>query len=474
MAPGKDGTPRARGGCTPNLRWTARRRSSMVGRPGAAAGGIGHGPGRGDSAVSLTRTGLACGLAAAALSGGCAIFRGEPPPSPPPGGRLVEVGAPDQALPSPQTAAKATPRPPRHVLAISGGGMYGAYSAGVLRGWTEAGTRPTFDVVTGVSTGALIAPFAFLGAEFDDLLEREYTRSVQGDIYRKRVLLAPLWSDSIADSTPLRRRIAADITPALLDRIARAHEQGRRLYVGTTNLDTKQLVVWDLGAIAAGDGPNRLALIRHVILASCSVPGFFAPVPIDVEVDGRRYTELHADGGVAASLFLRPEMVGLDPLRPRRPTGPDRTEIRVIVSGKLDAPGGPVTRSFLGVSTDALSGVLKAQQDGDLMQVFLLSRYLGADFSLTAVPRDLPVNGSAFDFDPGPMRLLYAAGRRAAADPSAWRSLPPGLTPDELARPRAGTQFTVEAGGHAPVAPAPPPAADVLRASGGDQIAPRQ
>ena len=424
--------------------------------------------------MTLTRTGLACGLVSAALSGGCAILRGDPPPSPPPGGRLVEVGASDPILPSPQSAPEAAPRPPRHVLAISGGGMYGAYSAGVLKGWTEAGTRPTFDVVTGVSTGALIAPFAFLGPEFDDLLEREYTQCVQSDIYRKRVLLAPLWSDSIADSAPLRRRIAADITPELLDRIARAHEQGRRLYVGTTNLDTKQLVVWDLGAIAAGDDPNRLALVRHVILASCSVPGFFPPVPIDVEVDGRRYTELHADGGVAASLFLRPEMVGLDPLHPKRPAGPERTEIRVIVSGKLDAPAGPVTRSFLGVSTDALSGVLQAQQDGDLMQVFLLSRYIGADFGLTAVPRDLPVSGTAFDFAPEPMRLLYAAGRRAAADPSAWRSLPPGLTPDELARPRAGTQFVVEAGGKAPGSPATPPDAEVLRASGVVQGAPRQ
>ena len=440
----------------------------MVCRPGdpvgASAGGIAAGPVVGDSAVDLAKTGLACVLVAA-LSSGCAIFRGDPPPAPPPGGRLVEVGASDQALASPQTDAGAAPRPPRHVLAISGGGMYGAYSAGVLKGWTEAGTRPTFDVVTGVSTGALIAPFAFLGPEYDELLEREYTRCVQADIFRKRVLLAPLWSDSIADSAPLRRRIAADITPELLDRIARAHKEGRRLYVGTTNLDTKGLVVWDLGAIAAGDAPNRLALVRHVILASCSVPGFFPPVPIDVEVDGRRYTELHADGGVAASLFLRPEMVGLDPLHPKRPTGPDRTEIRVIVSGKLDAHASPVTRSFLGVSTDALTGVLQAQQDGDLMQVFLLARYIGADFGLTAVPRDLPVNGTAFDFAPGPMRLLYASGRRAAADPSAWRSTPPGLTPDELALPRSGVQFVVEAGKPGPGEPATPPADDVLRAS---------
>src|SRR5262249_10067252 len=161
---------------------------------------------------------------------------------------------------------------------------------------------------TGVSTGALIAPFALLGSEFDDALERSYTTLRDNDIFKRRLLLTLPWAESLADSSPLQRRIEAEMTPQVLERLAAAHHQGRRLYVGTTDLDAKRLVIWDVGAIAAGDDPDKLALVRKVILASASVPGLLPPVPIDVEIDGRPFTELHVDGGVSANLFLRPGM----------------------------------------------------------------------------------------------------------------------------------------------------------------------
>ncbi len=373
------------------------------------------------------------------VTSGCTTFRGPPPPAPASGIRRVEVSG--AGIPMPAEVVTVSTGRPKHVLAISGGGMYGAFPAGFLKGWTEAGDRPTFDVVTGISTGSLIAPFAFLGAEYDGLLEREYTQTHRRDIYRPRIVLAPLLSDSIADPTPLRRRIADQITPEILARIALAHQQGRRLYVGTTNLDARQLVVWDIGAIATGNDPERLELVRKVLLASCAVPGFFPPVAMDVEIDGRHYTELHGDGGVTASLFLQPEMLG-----PAEGAGVIRdagegAEVRVLVSGKLDAPTGAVRRSFLSVSTDALRGVLQAQQDGDLMQVYSLAKSLKADFGVAAVPNDLPVSGSAVDFDPKPMGILFAAGRQLARSSTPWLASPPGYGPGQQTFPRSGTRF---------------------------------
>ena len=152
----------------------------------------------------------------------------------------------------------------RNVLALSGGGMYGAYTAGVLKGMTASGKRPTFDVVTGISTGSLIAPFAFLGPEYDDFLEERYTSVRSGDIYRMRGLLAIPWSDSIYDSRPLRQMIAREIDEPLLAKIAAQHARGRRLYVGTTSLDSQRLVVWDMGAIAASGRPLAATVVRRL------------------------------------------------------------------------------------------------------------------------------------------------------------------------------------------------------------------
>jgi hypothetical protein len=223
----------------------------------------------------------------------------------------------------------------RNVLALSGGGMYGAYTAGVLKGWTASGKRPTFDVVTGISTGSLIAPFAFLGPEYDDFLRERYTNVRSSDIYRMRSWLAVPWSDSIADSAPLRRMIAKEIDEPLLAKVAAAHAQGRRLYVGTTSLDSKRLVVWDMGAIASSNRPGKVELFRDVVLASCSVPGVLPPVSIDVSVDGERSSELHADGGVTASIFADFSM-----LRAARPPGaqassglPEGANVHAIVAG---------------------------------------------------------------------------------------------------------------------------------------------
>lgn len=390
-------------------------------------------------------------IAVALLTTGCVTPRHYPAPELPDNAYTAPVGPPG-ATP---------PQPARKALVLSGGGAYGAFTAGVLKGWSEAGTRPEFDVVTGVSTGALIAPLAFLGPEFDRELEVQYTATRDRDVYRRRSLPAVLWSDSLADPAPLRARIEATATTALLDRVADEHRKGRRLYVGTTDLDTKRLVVWDLGAIATGSDPDRRRLFCDVILASCSVPAVFPPVGIDVEVDGRRHTELHADGGVSRSAFLPPTALGVGPTGEVDPAAAG-ADVYVVLAGNLNPRHGPVERRLLRVSGEAFAGVLHAREEGDLLRLYLLARHAGAGFHLAAVPADLKADGLALGFDPQAMGRLFEAGV-AAGRSGRWRGLPPGLGPGERPVPREGvhlkTVIRVPAGGEDAHEPSIPPAA---------------
>lgn len=337
-----------------------------------------------------------------------------------------------------------TLREPSNVLVLSGGGANGAYTAGVINGWTAAGNRPTFDVVTGISTGALIAPFAFLGSEYDELLKRSYTTSRDSDIFTRRWLPALVYADSLADSAPLRKRITNEITPTILKQVAEAHREGRRLYVGTTDLDSKRLVVWDMGAIADGDDPNKLELFRDVLLASASVPGLLPPVEIDIDVDGQRHAELHVDGGVAASLFLQPAMLGMSATDPDEAKVRDDLNVYVIVAGQLRLPRRRVQRKLSAVIEESVGGVLQAQMDGDLLKTYLLSRWAGAKFALTAVPRELAEESSPLMFEPRTMQKLFDVGYKHAATKAGWQNAPISLAPEEQIPPRGSVQFKVE------------------------------
>ena len=393
-------------------------------------------------------------LALALAGGGCATTtRGVPATARIPPRELVDLDAPGvYRTYDPQQAiaflrARHAPAPPesrRNVLALSGGGMYGAYTAGVLKGMTASGKRPTFDVVTGISTGALIAPFAFLGPAYDDFLERRYTTVRSEDIYRLRTWVTLPWSDSIYDSGPLRRLIAREIDEPLLARIAAEHARGRRLYVGTTSLDSERLVVWDMGAIAGSHRPGKLRLFRDVILASCSVPGVLPPVSIDVSVDGKRSTELHADGGVTASIFADLYMLKAAGAGPR-PAATGGADVYAIVAGKIYPDPGRVQKGLFSVADQSLSTVLQARSDGDLMRLFLMATLSGGRFQLAAVPQEMRVGANVLDFDPTVMRRLFDAGYEFAASGRPWRDTPPGVEPDEQRLPRAGVFFATAA-----------------------------
>lgn len=320
----------------------------------------------------------------------------------------------------------------RNILVLSAGGRDGAYSAGVLAGWSPTGTRPSFDVVTGISTGALIAPLAFLGKQYDQRLKAQFTTVRTSDIYHRKALLTVLWSDSLADSEPLRRRIEEEVTDGLLAEIARKHLDGGRLYVGTTNLATGQLTVWDMGAIAAGSDPNKRKLFRSIILASCSIPGFFPAVPIEVELDGRRYSELHGDGGISSTMLLQPYMI-LDK------NGDNSANVYAIVAGKLSTEPRQIDRRLVSELGASMQEMLESRTRDDLFRIFLLTRLSGGSFAFTSIPREVKIDPNTMQFDLGEMRRLFEAGHAQAAN--GWRSIPPGVNPEEWVRPRPGIQF---------------------------------
>ena len=335
-------------------------------------------------------------------------------------------------------------RKPFEILALSGGGSYGAYSAGVLVGWTETGQRPTFDVVTGVSTGAIVAVLAFLGPDADPELRRFYTTVANKDIYTKKNELTGILSDSLYDTQPLANLIAKVIDDTLLTRVAAEYAKGRRLYVGTTHLDSRRLVQWDMGAIAARGTPQDLDLFRKLVLASASIPGYFPPVYVPVAIDGKVKQELHVDGGVTASLFFVPPRVSKEEYLTLGETPLAGSNLYVIVAGKLYADPACVERRLVPLAGGAISSLLYAQTRGDLFQMFALCLATKMNYYLTAVPASAPVPADATSFDPVEMTALFEVGRKSAVAP--WRSTPPGLEVGEAVPPRAGTVFVSPAG----------------------------
>jgi Patatin-like phospholipase len=341
---------------------------------------------------------------------------------------------------------------PFNVLVLSGGGSYGAYSAGVLAGWTESGARPQFDVVTGVSTGALVATLAFLGPDRDPALKRFYTSVTDKDVFARNSYLAALFSDSFRESKPLANLIEWIVDAKILKEIAAEHARGRRLYVGTTHLDARRLVVWDMGEIASRGRPEDLALFRKVLLASASIPGFFPPVPINVQIDGKPAEELHVDGGVTASLFFRSPHVSPGQLRHLGDRPLDGSNVYIVVAGKLYADPGCVERRLLPIAADSISALLYSQCRGDLFQLYALSLATGMNYRMTSIPSDLDLPQDATSFDPKVMSRLYEQGRQQATSDRLWRTTPPGAEPGEEVPIRGGTQLKRAAGPSAPTA----------------------
>jgi predicted acylesterase/phospholipase RssA len=304
----------------------------------------------------------------------------------------------------------------RHdVLLLSGGGSVGAFGAGVLVGWTQAGSRPQFDVVTGISTGALMATLAFLGPSRDADLARIYTQTTTRDVMKRRGIVGFAKRASLYDRGPLERMTAELVTEQLLDDVAAEHRKGRRLFIGTTNLDNGVATVWDMGRIAASGDPGRAQLYRQVLLASAAVPGVFAPVYIS-QSDGP--PAMHVDGGIKQALLFRSYMID--------PRGTDE-HVWTLVNGRVSFVGntrlsGSNSGSIIGRS---VAEMLRTITYRSVQRIYGMARNAGAQYHLAFLP-DEQEEPSPIAFDPAAMQRLFEAGRAIGAK-GQWQTEPPRL-----------------------------------------------
>ena len=312
-----------------------------------------------------------------------------------------------------------------HFLAISGGGDNGAFGAGLLNGWTKAGDRPEFKLVTGVSTGAIIAPFAFLGSKYDVRTENFYTKTAPHEILKKRPMYSILSSDSLTDNSPLRRRVEEEVTRELLDAIAAEYEKGRLLFIGTANLDSRQGYIWNMTKIAANADPRALEIFRSIIVASAAIPAAFSPVMIDVEAGGEKYQEMHVDGGTLAQVFVYPP--SLDLKRLAREAGIERERVMYILrNSRLDPDWASVDRRIMSIAQRAIASLIHSQGRGDLYRIYLTAQKDGVDYNLAFIPPTFNEPHREL-FDTEYMRALYKTGYDMAAEGYPWSKHPPGF-----------------------------------------------
>jgi len=310
--------------------------------------------------------------------------------------------------------------PPTQFLSLSGGGDDGAFGAGILVGWSEAGNRPEFQFVTGVSTGALMSPLAFLGQRYDPQLRAFYTTISAGDIFEARGLTSALFDDALSDTTPLWKMISNSVNDAMMADLAAAYQNGRILMVGTTNLDAQQPCLWNIGAIAASGQPGALDLIRKILRASSAVPGIFQPVLIDIELDGQKYQELHVDGGAIAQMFLYPPNISLrnQPYRERK--------AYLIRNGREEPEWTDVKRRTLGIAGRAISTMLKYSGKNDLFRIYATTQRDGVDFNLAYIGPDFTTPHKE-DFDKAYMNALFDYAYQQARHGYPWKKAPPFL-----------------------------------------------
>lgn len=305
-------------------------------------------------------------------------------------------------------------RPDINILVVSGGGANGAYSAGVLCGWSETGKRPQFDIVTGVSTGALIAPAAFLGPDYDHVIREIYTNISDTDIMKYDIVEFFFEGrPSIMDTAPLRRVLKRSVTMDVMKAVAKAHAEGRRLYLATTNLDARRLVIWDMGAIASKGTPEALELFRTVMLASAAIPVAFPPVLFTVEAGGKLYDEMHVDGSVATQMFGALLIVGYEEVR-QKPT-----RVYAVRNGKIADVPGQVKFKVWDIAGAAFETLMTWQSYGDIYRFASLARYEGIDFYFSCIPYEFrETRKSEFDLDY--MRKLFYRGYRIAVSKDPW------------------------------------------------------
>jgi predicted acylesterase/phospholipase RssA len=311
-------------------------------------------------------------------------------------------------------------------LALSGGGDDGAFGAGLLVGWTKQGSRPTFNLVTGISTGALIAPFAYLGKDYDPILKEVYTTIKPNDVYVERGILSGIISDGLADSTPLYRLISKYVDESFLKNIAYEYNtNGRWLLIGTTNIDAGQPIIWNMGRIASIGTPEALELFRRIMLASASIPGAFPPVMFDFLVDEQVFQEMHVDGGASTQVFLYPAAAAVKANEmgiKRR----NNRQVYIIRNSRLDPRWNETERRTLSVAGRAISQLIQTQGIGDLYRIYNTAQSDNVGFNLAYIGSDFNEPHTQ-EFDTKYMNALFQYGYEHAINGYPWSKYPPGF-----------------------------------------------
>ncbi len=324
-----------------------------------------------------------------------------------------------------QSLGKADLNQKSNYLSLSGGGDNGAFGAGLLVGWTEQGSRPEFNLVTGISTGALIAPFAYLGKDYDPVLREVYTQIKPSDVFKSRGFLSGFFGDGLADTTPLYGLISKHITADFLKKVAHEYnKKGRWLLIGTTNIDAGTPVIWNMGQIASVGTPESLELFRRILLASASIPAAFPPVMFDFVIDGKDFQEMHVDGGATTQVFLYP---GAAANRAKELGVKRRTDRQafIIRNARLDVDWQQIERRTLSIAGRAISQLIQTQGIGDLYRIYNITQddrvgfnlaYIGSDFNFPHVE----------EFDTKYMQALFDYGYQRSRKGYDWSKYPPG------------------------------------------------
>ena len=310
---------------------------------------------------------------------------------------------------------KALPTQPGPWLILSTGGADGAFGAGLLNGLSAAGNRPDYSVVTGVSTGALMAPFVFAGPKYDAALKAAYTQISAADIFEIGAT-----GESFVDSWPLKDLIAKEITPQLLADVAAGYQAGRRLFVVTTDLDAERSVVWNMGAIAAHGNDAALNLFRTVLLASGSIPGAFPPVLIDVEGNGKHFSEMHVDGGVGGQFFVAPAAAMASTSSYRIPA----SQLYIVVNSGLQPDFQVVDRSTPAILAQTVSTAVMVDLRVMLDRTYVAAKRSGVGFNVASIPANFSAP-SRGPFDPNYMKALFDAGFEQGKGATAFADAPP-------------------------------------------------
>jgi predicted acylesterase/phospholipase RssA len=309
------------------------------------------------------------------------------------------------------------------MLALSAGGDRGAFAAGLLSGWSQAGTRPRFKVVTGVSVGALIAPFAFLGPRYDHVLREATLSAGPESFFHRRSFLSGLLGDGFASSAPLERVLATYVIPDVLREIAGEYRHGGDLYIMTTDLDAGLPVIWNMGAIAASDSPDALVLFRQVMRASAAIPVAVSPVLIPVTAGGRHVQELHVDGSVSHQVFLGPFPLPQLRVSDTQAAAPS-CRVFITVNVQMDSSRSTTPRRTLSIGERSIQTLTRVEASNDVDSIFTLLQQQGTNFNMAYIDSNFQVP-HPHDFDPSYMRALFSYGQRLGSGAYAWHAAPP-------------------------------------------------